>query len=99
MAAEVVVRFEARGAAESAALGHLESGVPARSAPVWRQVGLVGGESGDRERPADEELEFHISPVLSSSRPHAGVGTCGIASSSLRAVWGSFVSRSGLPMA
>ena len=41
------------------------------------------------------ELEFHLSPALSSSRPHTGVGTCGTSSrirvahvgSSLRREW------------
>ena len=39
------------------------------------------------------EFEFHMSPVLSSSRPHTGVGTCGTRSST-RCARGCFVGES-----
>src|SRR6478672_5791133 len=39
------------------------------------------------------ELEFHISPAPSSSRPHTGVGTNGTRSTSRRDIPGSSVSR------
>ena len=45
------------------------------------------------------ELEFHISPVPSSSRPHTGVGTRPITSRRRRARSSSSVSRRGLSTA
>jgi hypothetical protein len=45
------------------------------------------------------ELEFHISPSRSSSRPHVGVGTCGTNSTRRRARTASSLSRCGLSTA
>lgn len=45
------------------------------------------------------ELEFHISPAPSGSRPHTNVGTDGVGSSTRRAQSGSVVSRRGLSTA
>jgi hypothetical protein len=45
------------------------------------------------------ELEFHMSPVASSSRPHTRVGTSGTRSSTRRARSSSSVSRCGLSTA
>jgi len=46
-----------------------------------------------------KELEFHMSPVRSSSRPHVNVGTQCTSSSSRRARAGSVGTRHGSPTA
>lgn len=45
------------------------------------------------------EFEFHISPVLASSRPHTGVGMVGSTSMIRVAMVASVLSRTGLPTA
>ena len=45
------------------------------------------------------ELEFHMSPVYSSSRPQTGVGTDGTKSSTRRAPCGSSMTWRGLSTA
>jgi hypothetical protein len=45
------------------------------------------------------EFEFHISPALSSSRPHTGLGTLAATSSSRRANHGSVLTKHGPPTA
>jgi hypothetical protein len=48
---------------------------------------------------AIDELEFHISPVRSSSRPHTGFGRQPTSSRRRRATSGSSLSRWGLATA
>ncbi len=73
-------------AAGLAARRHDDAGVPAGRAPAGRRA-----RSPPTSRPLRAishevtELEFHISPARSSSRPQTGVGTVGTRSSSRRA--------------
>ena len=55
--------------------GDDEPGVPAGSAPAAGRMDRRGGEPGARSSQAMSELEFHISPAPSSSRPQTAVGT------------------------
>ncbi len=100
-AVEVLARegWSAPRRASTSAARHDEPGAPSRCAsPGWRTDRL-----GRRPLRAMSqqmiELEFHISPAPSSSRPHTAVGTRGARSSTRCARRGSSVSRCGLSTA
>ena len=62
--------------------------------PVRRPAdGSSHVEPAAGDEPRGQRVEFHISPVCSSSRPQTGVGTCGTRSSSRPAQSGSSLSR------
>ena len=82
-----------------AAACHDETGVPTwRSTSGWRPE-RVGIHARTLKQPRMSELEFHMSPVCSSSRPHTGVGTDGTRSRTRCAEARSFATRTGLDTA
>ena len=72
---------------------------PARRASSLRRLDRLDVDPLRAITHAMTEFEFHISPVLSSSRPHTGVGTRGTTSSTRLARCSSSLSRLGLSTA